>query len=212
MNYKNEQFGLKKVINEDFLLRSFGCFWICSLINKQLLVWYVRTTSATGKTSSELGFAKVTHSHALQGHCKELLLYAAYVRLRIASPMLIIPSSSWHGSLLLGPESWYCPQMPSWTGCSEAADNDYFWESSTLISFCFQAKMAQMSPFHLFFTQTRGLELEEENRPQQLLLHYFAQKYPKTANFLKTLITWLNSTWLSNIKEQTSPSFATFPI
>lgn len=193
-------------------MRSFGCFWICSLINKQLLVWYVRTTSATGKTSSELGFAKVTHSHALQGHCKELLLYAAYVRLRIASPMLIIPSSSWHGSLLLGPESWNCPQMPSWTGSSEAADNDYFWESNTLIFFCSQAKMAQMSLFHLLFTQTRGLELEEENRPQQLLLHFFAQKYTKTASFLKTLITWLNNIWLSNIKEQMSPSFATFPI
>lgn len=181
----------------------------CSATSEPSLLFLHCTT---GKTSPELGFAKVTHSHALQGHCKELLLCAAYVRLRIAFLTLIIPSSLWHGSLLLGPESWYCPQKPSWTGCSEAAHNDYFWESSTFIFFCSRAKMAQMPLFHHLFTQTWGLEFEEENGHQELLLYFFAQNYPKTANLLKTLMIWLNNIRLSTIKNQKSPSFAAFPI
>lgn len=70
--------------------------------------------------------------------------------------------------------------------------NYYFRESSTFIFFCIQAKMAQMSLFHLLFRQTYGLEVQKENRHQQLLLHFFAQKHPKTASFLKMLIPWLN--------------------
>lgn len=70
--------------------------------------------------------------------------------------------------------------------------NDYFRESSTFLFFCIQAKMAQTSLFHHLFRQTYGLEVKKENRHQQLLLHFFAQKHPKTASFPKMLIPWLN--------------------
>lgn len=69
---------------------------------------------------------------------------------------------------------------------------DYFREPRTSIFFCFQAKMAQMPLFHLLFRQTYGPEVQKENRQQQLLLHFFAQKHPKTASFLKMLMPWLN--------------------
>ena len=59
--------------------------------------------------------------------------------------------------------------------------------------------MAQMSPFCFLFRQTQGLEFKEENRHQQLILHFFAQEPPKIASFPKTRITWLNAR-LSNVQ------------
>lgn len=46
--------------------------------------------------------------------------------------------------------------------------------------------------FHFLCRQTQGIELKEENRHQQLFLHFFAQEPPEIASFAKIVSTWLN--------------------
>ena len=68
--------------------------------------------------------------------------------------------------------------------------------------------MAQMSPFYFLFRQTRRLEFKEENGQQQLLLHFFAQEPPKIDSFPYLVKHKVKQ----HIKEQKSPSFATYPV
>lgn len=111
----------------------------------------------TGRLLFGLGFAKITHGHAVPDHDSMscFITLSMWGSIRIAA--LTLPSL-WHNSPLLWRHSRFYPSMPGCTGCLDAADTFQGAKYIYFLLFPRQKSTNVTLPFLLWTNSRHGIQ------------------------------------------------------